>query len=225
MSDEYVLVAEKKLLSKYDDTNEIVKKDAHLAKEQGRLKYEDEYNRTHTPLPPDTPSVKEKRTVPFSPHFTSSNYIIRYIVPGAPYIEKAEVYSIEKKILPPTIINAEYYTLHKPDAPLFVSVEEKTIIKTPPVPKITGVNYVTIYSDPVPPHITNAKTFNIAKKDESTKSAEKQIKLLRYTLRIKRGDYNRVTLKDLDTDIVYNGKLNGDLTLFSSDNPKVEFLL
>ena len=240
ISEEYAIVAERKMLSQYDEINSVVSTEAYNAKEQGRTKYEEDYIKAHTPQAPFIISAQEKRLVPPSPYITSSNYIIRYTIPQAPNINSAEIYSIEKAVMPPTITSANYYTLHKPDAPLFVSVEQKTTTQIPSSPDVPKGSYILYYSVPEPAHIidakiihpipepaqiTGAKVIRYQAPEQNLTSQKAKTKLLCYTIWIRRGNYDMVTIRDHKSGREYKGKLNSDLMLFTSYDDKIEFIL
>lgn len=50
ISEDYAIVAERKMLSQYDEINSVVSTEAYNAKEQGRTKYEEDYIKAHTHL-------------------------------------------------------------------------------------------------------------------------------------------------------------------------------
>lgn len=172
MSEEYILVAEKKLLNEYDEPNATIEKIARDAKEQGRAKYEEDYIKSLTPNSPTIISVRERSLVPPSPNITSSNYNIIYAVPAQPYIIKAETLTIEKEIPMPSTPKGEYHVIHIAEQPLIISVTEETIkvplapqivnaeviITLPPAPQITSSEILSV---PTSPHITNAETIHI----------------------------------------------------------------
>ena len=228
------------MLSQYDEINSVVSTEAYDAKEQGRTKYEEDYIKAHTPQAPFIISAQEKRIAPPSPYITSSDYIIRYTIPQAPNINSAEIYSIEKAVMPPTITSANYYTLHKPDAPLFVSVEQKTTTQIPSSPDVPKGSYILYYSVPEPAHIidakiihpipepaqiTDAKVIHYQAPEQNLTSQKAKTKLLCYTIWIRRGNYDMVTIRDHKSGREYKGKLNSDLMLFTSYDDKIEFIL
>lgn len=225
ISEEYAIVAERKMLSQYDEINSVVSTEAYKAKEQGRTKYEEDYIKAHTPQAPFIISAQEKRIVPPSPYITSSNYIIRYTIPQAPNINSAEIYSIEKAVMPPTITSANYYTLHKPDAPLFVSVEQKTTTQIPSSPDVPKGSYILYYSVPEPAQITGANVIRYQAPEQNLPPQKTTTRLLCYTILIRRGNYAMVTIRDHKSGREYKGKLNSDLMLFTSYDDKIEFIL
>lgn len=172
MSEEYALVAEKKLLNEYDKSNAIVEKETRSAKEQTRAKYEEDYIKSLTPDSPTIISVRERSLVPPSPSITSSSYNIIYAVPSQPYIIKAEIFTIEKEIPMPSTPQGEYFVIRTPESPLIISVIEEivkvplapqiinseVIITLPPAPQITSGEILSV---PTSPHITNAETIHI----------------------------------------------------------------
>lgn len=158
MSEEYALVAEKKLLNEYDESNAIIEKEARDVKEQTRAKYEEEYIKSLTPDSPTIISVRERCLVPPSPNITSSTYNIIYAVPSQPYIIKAETFTIEKEIpMPPTPMG-EYHVIHIAEPPLITSATEETI-KVPLAPQI--VNAEVIFTLPPAPQITNSEILHV----------------------------------------------------------------
>lgn len=142
--------------------------------------------------------------------------------------------------MPPTITSTNYYTLHKPDAPLFVSVEQKTTTQIPSSPDVPKGSYILLYSVPKPARIisakvihpvpepaqiTAAKVIHYQAPEQNLTPQKTTTRLLCYTIWIRRGNYDMITIRDHKSGREYKGKLNSDLTLFPSYDDKIEFIL